>query len=201
MSEENIDNLPMIPQQRTDSWLILQGQNPQSAVYNEYLEAETAWAVGFNAQGLSEEEENLLPPGADEAAYVQVGHTVKPQLTSVIRERRNTLCSSRLHRLRSLPTLGKLRHEGWQSDLLLVIPQTVGGDVAALKRSRTQRPLNFVSCGVTGSQLCAHTLAAGCLQVSHLHVLLPQCIGSACCQPTAAPCMHLSPDCVGVSCA
>ena len=33
---------------------------------------ETAWAVGFNAMSLTEEEENLLPPGADEAIYCQV---------------------------------------------------------------------------------------------------------------------------------
>ena len=45
----------------------------ETSVYDVYLEAETAWALGFNAQGLSEEEEDLLPPGADEASYVQVG--------------------------------------------------------------------------------------------------------------------------------
>ena len=36
------------------------------------LDMETAWAVGFNAMSLTEEEENLLPPGADEAIYCQV---------------------------------------------------------------------------------------------------------------------------------
>lgn len=33
---------------------------------------ETAWAVGFNAMSLTAEEENLLPPGANEAIYCQV---------------------------------------------------------------------------------------------------------------------------------
>ena len=36
------------------------------------LEAETAWAVGFNALAISDNEEGLLPTGANEAAYVQV---------------------------------------------------------------------------------------------------------------------------------
>ena len=47
-------------------------QGPRADSHREYLDQETAWALGFNAQGLSEEEENLLPPRADEAAYVQV---------------------------------------------------------------------------------------------------------------------------------
>ena len=37
------------------------------------LEAETAWALGFNALALTEEEENLLPSTADESCYTQVG--------------------------------------------------------------------------------------------------------------------------------
>lgn len=36
------------------------------------LEAETAWALGFNALALTEEEENLLPSTADESCYTQV---------------------------------------------------------------------------------------------------------------------------------
>ena len=38
------------------------------------LEAETAWALGFNALALTEEEENLLPSAADESCYTQVKH-------------------------------------------------------------------------------------------------------------------------------
>ena len=38
------------------------------------LESETAWALGFNALALTEEEENLLPSTADESCYTQVVH-------------------------------------------------------------------------------------------------------------------------------
>ena len=38
------------------------------------LESETAWALGFNALALTEEEENLLPATADESCYTQVLH-------------------------------------------------------------------------------------------------------------------------------
>lgn len=37
------------------------------------LESRTAWAVGLNGVALSEEEQNLLPAGTDESAYIQVG--------------------------------------------------------------------------------------------------------------------------------
>lgn len=37
---------------------------------SDALEMETAWAVNYNGQGLIDEEEGLLPPGADEATYV-----------------------------------------------------------------------------------------------------------------------------------
>jgi hypothetical protein len=33
---------------------------------------ETAWAVGFNALSLTEEEENILPSGSNEHIYVEV---------------------------------------------------------------------------------------------------------------------------------
>ena len=33
---------------------------------------ETSWAVGFNALGLAEEEESLLPSGSSENIYVEV---------------------------------------------------------------------------------------------------------------------------------
>ena len=33
---------------------------------------ETAWAVGFNALSLTEEEEDLLPSGSQENIYVEV---------------------------------------------------------------------------------------------------------------------------------
>lgn len=36
------------------------------------LEEETAWAVGFNGLSISEEEEELLPAGADESLYSKV---------------------------------------------------------------------------------------------------------------------------------
>ena len=35
-------------------------------------EVETAWAVGFNGMSITEEEEDLLPLGANEARYVHV---------------------------------------------------------------------------------------------------------------------------------
>ncbi|KAK9868387.1 hypothetical protein WJX84_004093 [Apatococcus fuscideae] len=40
------------------------------------LEAETAWALGFNALALTEEEENLLPSAADESCYTQMRNLV-----------------------------------------------------------------------------------------------------------------------------
>ncbi|KAK9844949.1 hypothetical protein WJX74_008996 [Apatococcus lobatus] len=40
------------------------------------LEAETAWALGFNALALTEEEENLLPSTADESCYTQMRNLV-----------------------------------------------------------------------------------------------------------------------------
>ncbi|KAK9804501.1 hypothetical protein WJX73_000258 [Symbiochloris irregularis] len=43
---------------------------------NVTLNQQTAWELGLNAQALSEEEETLLPPGADEAAYVRVRNFV-----------------------------------------------------------------------------------------------------------------------------
>ena len=52
---------------------ISQPQARSTAAFDQHLEAETAWAVGFTAYALSEEEEELLPPGADDVAYVLVG--------------------------------------------------------------------------------------------------------------------------------
>lgn len=40
------------------------------------LESETAWALGFNALALTEEEENLLPSTADESCYTQARCTM-----------------------------------------------------------------------------------------------------------------------------
>ena len=40
--------------------------------HDEHLDMETAWAVGFAAFSLTDEEEGLLPEGANEALYCQV---------------------------------------------------------------------------------------------------------------------------------
>ena len=37
--------------------------------HEEQLDMETAWAVGFNALSLSEEEEGLLPEGSNQGIY------------------------------------------------------------------------------------------------------------------------------------
>ncbi len=45
------------------------------AVAASRLETETAWAVMVNAgSSITDEEEDLLPEGASEKIYVQVGH-------------------------------------------------------------------------------------------------------------------------------
>ena len=50
--------------------------------HEEQLDMETAWAVGFNALSLSEEEEGLLPEGSNQAIYCKVRTTQKHQLWS-----------------------------------------------------------------------------------------------------------------------
>ncbi|KAK9814743.1 hypothetical protein WJX72_010741 [[Myrmecia] bisecta] len=52
------------------------GDAPAAVFADNQLEEETAWAVGLNAKAISEEEEDLLPPGADEAAYTRIRNWV-----------------------------------------------------------------------------------------------------------------------------
>ncbi|KAK9918934.1 hypothetical protein WJX75_008165 [Coccomyxa subellipsoidea] len=49
-----------------------QADLPPSAAHEFHLDMETAWAVGFNALSLTEEEEDLLPSGSQENIYVEV---------------------------------------------------------------------------------------------------------------------------------
>lgn len=44
----------------------------QGHKYSGQLEQDTAWAVGFNAKSINEEEEELLPSSGHELCYVQV---------------------------------------------------------------------------------------------------------------------------------
>lgn len=45
---------------------------------------ETAWAAGFNALSLAEEEEDLLPSGSQEKVYVEVCQQSDARLIAIM---------------------------------------------------------------------------------------------------------------------
>lgn len=60
-------------QQKQSGLLWADGEEEEDPELLARLAAETAWAAGFNAEGVTDSEEGLLPPGADERTYVKVG--------------------------------------------------------------------------------------------------------------------------------
>ena len=59
-------------------------------MHEEQLDMETAWAVGFNALSLSEEEEGLLPEGSNQAIYCKVW--LRPPSVQPLCHERERLC-------------------------------------------------------------------------------------------------------------
>ncbi|BDA49228.1 Lysine-specific histone demethylase 1 homolog 1 [Coccomyxa sp. Obi] len=152
--ESDDDDYPSVKRGRTASKDAGQQQGNQtnfapSSAHEYHLDLETAWAVGFNALSLTEEEEDLLPSGSQENVYVEVRNHI------LTRWRENVSRYLTLDQAESgvKPELRKYARVAWTFlNTAGYINFGVAQDIAAkaLKTSATRGTVIIVGAGLAG---------------------------------------------------